>query len=116
MDSNNKLEIRKRLVQKVGPWAFQSYPKDRWNEVSDKQLIHGALLKAKPEDRYLLLDLFDINQIKRVWERYAVLEDGMFHASNVWVAKNIFKVAEPEKYVRQEFRKSRRRYVQGLSY
>ena len=110
---NHRDEAKQQLIKKVGPWAFQSYSKDGWPNVSDRELISGALLKAKPEDRYLLLQVFDIDEIKRVWERYAVLEDKFFHASNVWAARNFFHASDPEKFVRQQYRKSRRLFMDG---
>ena len=110
---NDKEMLRQQLIQKVGPWAFQSYSKEGWIKVSDRELISGALLKAKPEDRYLLLQLFKLSEIKKVWERYAILEDKWFHDSNLWAARNLFKASDPEKFVREHYRKSSRLYLNG---
>jgi hypothetical protein len=111
--SRDRKQIRDELIRRVGPWAFQSYPKNEWKNVSDRELICGALLKANPEDRYLLLDLYDVNKIREVWQRYAVVQDDWFHASNVWAAKNIFKAANPEQFVKAQLRKSHRMHIAG---
>lgn len=111
--ANHSRKLREQLVRKVGPWAFQSYPKSEWINISDRELISGALLKAKPEDRYLLLQLFDLSKIMQVWQRYAVLEDKWYHSSNVWAAQHLFKQPDPERFVREQYRKSRKQHLEG---
>jgi len=111
--NNDREKIRQDLIQRVGPWAFQSYSKDRWINVSDVELISGALLKAMPEDRYLLLKLYDIEAIRKVWDRYVVIQDDWFHPSNVWAARHIFKAQDPEKFVKDQLRKSRKIHNSG---
>jgi hypothetical protein len=110
---NHIEQVREQLIRKVGPWAFQSYPKSEWISVSDRELISGALLRAKPEDRYLLLQVFDLNQILQVWKQYAVPQDKWFHSSNVWAAEHLFKQSNPERFVKQQLRKSRKLHLQG---
>lgn len=111
--NNDREKIRQDLIQRVGPWAFQSYSKDRWNNVSDIEIISGALLRAKPEDRYKLLELFDLDVIRKVWDRYVVIQDDWFHESNIWAAKNLFKASDPEKFVKEQCRKSRKIHMSG---
>lgn len=113
--NHHNKRIREELVRRVGPWAFQSYPKNEWNNISDRELICGALLKANPEDRYLLLDLYDLDKIIQVWQRYVVVQDDWFHASNIWAAKNLFKAANPGQFVRAELRKAHRLHMAGQS-
>ena len=96
--------VRLQLIGKVGPWAFQSYKKEKWANVSDDELIVGSLLKGKPEDRYMLLELFDEPKLFSVWQKEAVVQDKWYHESNVWAAKNIFNAPDPEKFVRENYR------------
>jgi len=105
-----KQEFKQRLIKKVGPWAFQSYSKDLWINVSDRELICGTLLKAKPEDRHLLLEIYSREEILSVWREDAIIQDKWFHESNVWAAKNIFHAEDPEKFVRANYREARRKF------
>ena len=110
---NHREKIRLDLIQKVGPWAFQSYSKDRWINVSNCELISGALLRGIPEDRYLLLEVFDLEDIRKVWDRHVVIQDDWFHNSNIWAAKHIFNADDPEKIVKKQLKKSRKIHWSG---
>lgn len=105
--------LRKELIAKVGPWAFQSYSKDRWKDVSDRELIVGTLLNAKYEDRHLILELFDIEVVRKIWDRYVVIQDDWFHESNLWTARNIFNAEDPEKFIKDQLRISRKLHMGG---
>jgi hypothetical protein len=103
---HDREEAKQALIQKIGPWAFQSFSRKKWPHAPDRLIIEGALLQAMPEDRYELLKIYSLDQIKDVWEKYVVIQDDWHHASNVWAAQHIFKVADPEKFVRQQARRS----------
>jgi hypothetical protein len=65
----------------------------------------------------MLLELFEIDQIRSIWERYVVVQDDWFHASNVWAAKNLFMADDPEQFVKEQLRKARKLHMAGqLSY
>jgi hypothetical protein len=105
---HDREEAKQALIQKIGPWAFQSFSRKKWPNAPDRLIIEGALLQAMPEDRYELLKIYSLDQIKDVWEKYVVIQDDWHHASNVWAAQHIFKVSDPEKFVRQQARKFRK--------
>ena len=100
--------VKQALIRKVGPWAFQSFPKDRWKDVPDRLIIEGALLQAKPMDRYELLKIYSLDQIKDIWDKYIVIQKLHDH-SNLWAAENIFKSQHPNRYVREHRLRSLRR-------
>ena len=105
-DSIKLSDAKKKLIDKIGPWAFQSFPRADWYLVSDRKIIEGVLLRAKPEHKLMLLELYDLNLIRKVWEQDVVIQDPFFHGVNVWVAENLFNQKEPEKYVKRKYKKA----------
>ncbi len=110
-DSREKL--KQELIRKIGPWAFQSFPKEKWHAAPDHIIIEGALLRAKPEDKLKLLHIFNLDQIKAVWQEHVVIQDDWFHDANLWAAKHIFNAQEPEKFVKLHYRKFHKLHMEG---
>ena len=104
--SNGKQQLKSELIEKIGPWAFQSFPRSKWHSAPDNKIIEGALLRAKPEDKLMLLDLYSLNFIKEIWEQYVVIQDNFFHGANVWAAKHLFNQERPEDFVKRKYRKA----------
>jgi len=102
----DKQQLRSQLIEKIGPWAFQSFPRSKWHSAPDNKIIEGALLRAKPADKLMLLDLYSLNFIKEVWERYVVIQDNFFHGANVWAAEHLFNQERPEEFVKRKYRKA----------
>lgn len=114
---SKKEEIKQDLIQKIGPWAFYSYDRRYWSEMSDRQIIEGAILHAPAQHKLRLLDLYDLNHIEKIWREYIVIQAGHHKAANIWAAIHLFKSADPEKLVQREFRKSaRRRLQEGVNF
>jgi hypothetical protein len=101
-------KLKKDLVQRIGPWAFQSISKNNWHNAPDEVIIEGALLRARPEEKFDLLKVYSLDQILKVWQKESVIQDKWFHDANIWAAKNIFKVADPEKFVKQQALRSKK--------
>src|SRR5882672_9421605 len=92
----DKQQLKNLLIERIGPWAFQSFPRSKWHSAPDNKIIEGALLRARPEDKLMLLDLYNVNFIKEIWERYVVIQDNFFHGANVWAAQHLFNQPRPE--------------------
>jgi hypothetical protein len=99
---------KKLLIDRVGPWALQSYARDRWHSLGDNVIIEGALLRAPIEVKLFLLEVYPLEKIKAVWSDRVVMQDEWFHDVNIWVAENVFKESNPEQFVAAELKKSQR--------
>jgi hypothetical protein len=109
--------LKQSLIEKVGPWAFQSFSKDKWKDAPDRLIIEGVLLQAKPVVRYELLKIYSLQQIKDVWDKYVVIQKLHDH-SNLWAAENLFQSRNPYRYVREHRLRSLRKresYGYGLT-
>ncbi|MBT1688774.1 hypothetical protein [Dawidia soli] len=86
-------------VERIGPWAFQSFSKSKWHQVSDDEIIEGALVNAPEKEKLMLLNLYSLPEIVRVWRSKVLIQDDWRHSNNIWIARNIFKQRDPEKFV-----------------
>lgn len=87
------------FIERIGPWAFQSFSKSKWHEVSDDEIIEGALVNAPEKEKLMLLNLYSLPDIIRVWRSKVLIQDDWRHSNNLWIARNLFKQRDPEKFV-----------------
>src|SRR5258706_7851472 len=96
----NRNNLKQDFIQKIGPWAFYSINRKYWPELSDREIIEGALLHAPDAEKYELLDIYDLKEIREVWEKYVVIQAEWHRAANIWVAEKIFKAQNAERFVK----------------
>lgn len=117
---NNILESRKSMrsnfIERIGPWAFQSFPRNNWHQVSDDDIIEGALISAPEKEKLMLLDLYSLPQIAKVWRSKVLIQDAWHHSNNVWIARNLFKQKRPEKFVNLAYRESNKQRARHLEH
>jgi len=117
---NNMLEskssMRSHLIERIGPWAFQSFSRSKWHQVSDDDIIEGALVSAPEEDKLRLLELYSLPQIAKVWRSKVLIQDSWSHSNNVWIARNLFRQNSPEKFVDLAYRESIKQRARQLEH
>ena len=101
--AESQAAIKANFIDRIGPWAFQSFSKNKWHQVSDEDVIEGALVNAPEQEKKMLLELYSLPEIFRVWKSKVVIQDKLLHSSNVWIAENLFKQRSPEKFVNVAF-------------
>ncbi len=87
------------FIERIGPWAFQSFSRNKWHQVSDDEIIEGALVSAPEKEKLMLLSLYSLPQIIRVWRSKILMQDNWRHGNNVWIVRNLFKQRDPEKFI-----------------
>jgi hypothetical protein len=103
------------FVEKIGPWAFQSFSRNKWHQVSDDEIIEGALISAPEQEKLALLNLYSLSQIVRVWREKVLMQDAWRHDNNIWIARHLFKQNDPEKFISlasRDLNKQRQRNLQ----
>lgn len=111
--SDNLQSIKESLIEKIGPWAFQSYLKSQWKSLSDEAIIEGALASAPEDAKLSLKEIYPLARIKDVWESKVLIQDHYNHALNVWIARNLFKESDPEDFVKRRFKAYKKREEQA---
>jgi len=101
--AESQAAIRASFVERIGPWAFQSFDRKKWHQVFDEDLIAGVLLSASQQEKRMLLDLCSLPEILRVWKSKVVIQDKWIHGDNVGIAKNLYNQRSPEKFVKMAF-------------
>lgn len=96
--------MRSHLIERIGPWAFQSFSRNKWHQVSDDEIIEGALVSAPEQEKLMLLELYSLPKIAKVWRYKVLVQDDWRHSNNVWIARNLFKQKSPEKFVDLAYR------------
>lgn len=87
------------FIERIGPWAFQSFSRNKWHQVSDDEIIEGALVYAPEQEKLMLLNLYSLPQIMRVWRSKVLIQDNWRHSNNIWIVRNLFKQRYPEKFI-----------------
>jgi hypothetical protein len=101
--ADSQAAIKADFIDRIGPWAFQSFSKSKWHQVSDEDIIEGALVSAPEQEKRMLLNFYSLPEILRVWKSKVVIQDKWLHSNNVWIAENLFKQRSPEKFVNLAF-------------
>jgi len=91
--------MRSDFIERIGPWAFQSFSRSKWHQVSDDEIIEGALVSAPEQEKLMLLNFYSLPQIVRVWRSKVLIQDNWIHGNNVWIVRNLFKQRDPEKFI-----------------
>lgn len=100
ISQESKESLRHALIERIGPWAFQSFSKSKWHLVSDDDIIEGALANAPADAKLMLMQLYSLSHIMKVWREKVLVQDEWKRGNNVWIADHIFKQKNPKKFVR----------------
>lgn len=106
--------VKSDFIAQVGLWAFQSFSKDKWQQVSDEEIIEGALVSAPEQYKLRLVDFYSLPEIMSVWRSKVLVQDDWLHSSNVWIARNLFGKKDPEKFVNLAVREARKQQERNL--
>ncbi len=106
ISKESQKSVKSEYIDRIGPWAFQSFSPYKWHQVSDDDVIEGALLSAPEKEKFVLLSLYDLSHILRVWRSKVLIQDEWKHSVNVWIAENLFGQKQAEKFVKNAFREA----------
>ena len=103
---DHKVNAKIALGRVMAPLAFWSFePKEIEKGLPDKVLIEAVLLHGNDPLRKRLLGIFDLSEIKKVWEERLIIQGPRLQILNRKIAKDIFGISDPSEFIRRSYRK-----------
>ena len=85
-------------LEKAGcAWSYAKNPK----KIDDETLVEKALIYLEFEDLHLLLDIYSMSYLRRVWRERLVSQGAYYDIINWLLAAMFFNIHNPDKYLKR---------------
>lgn len=94
-----KTHLIEQLTQEHCLW---SYAPETAHSISDEELMEQVLVYLDIDDIDLLLRLYPVARVKRVWRERMVPRDDYYHTLNRFLSWYYFGIRRPDTYLKQQ--------------
>ncbi len=94
---DRKLQILYKIKANGGLWSYDGVPEN----LDDDSIIEAALFSLDLEDLPLLMQIWSIAHIKRVWKERMVSQGSRLNILNYILALKFFGIKKPDNYLRR---------------